>query len=110
MNTQGRHRRDSNDAPPPSAPDQNVRGRSKWPRRWFKLSFVTLQVVFLVWVVGGARSGARTPLKCGVLNPHDCNAAQNLGTAIGVGVIIVIWVLVDIVLGVSYAMARLRRL
>ncbi|MFF9869574.1 hypothetical protein ACF1G0_29930 [Streptomyces sp. NPDC013953] len=68
-----------------------------------------MQLLFLIWVILGASSGAGTPEDCGVLNRQDCNEAENVGTAIGVGLIIALWVAVDVILGITYLVYRLSR-
>lgn len=73
---------------------------------WF---FLAVQVVFLLWIIFGARTGAGTPDDCGTLDARTCNDVDNAGTAIGVGLIILIWVVVDFILGVTYAVVRLAR-
>lgn len=108
MNTKGRHRRDSDEIPP-ALPVQDVQVTPKKPRRWFVWLFMVVQVVFLLWVVGGARTGAGTPQHCGMLSQHDCNTAQNLGTAFGVGLVIVFWAIVNIMIGVTFGVVRFTR-
>lgn len=81
----------------------------KKKRRWFMWSFLAVQLVFLLWVIAGARSGAGTPDDCRTLSAEACNDAENAGTAIGVGLIILLWALVDIILGITYAVVRLAR-
>ncbi|MDX3763991.1 hypothetical protein [Streptomyces sp. AK02-04a] len=108
MNTKGRHRRDLGETLP-SAPTQDMPKAPKKRRRWFMWAYVVIQMVFLLWVIGGARTGAAAPHNCGMLTHHDCNAAQNLGTAIGVGVVIVLWAVVSILLGVTFGMVRFTR-
>ncbi|GAA2332636.1 hypothetical protein OKJ48_30095 [Streptomyces kunmingensis] len=71
---------------------------------WF---FLAVQAVFLLWIVLGARSGG--PSDCGTLDAQTCNDAANAGTAVGVGLIIVLWTVVDIILGITYAVVRLAR-
>ncbi|MEV8318586.1 hypothetical protein AB0Q95_30975 [Streptomyces sp. NPDC059900] len=72
-------------------------------------AFLALQVIFLLWAVLGARTGAGTPDDCGPLDAQTCNDAANTGTAIGVGLVIVLWAAVDIILGITYAVVRLAR-
>ncbi|MGB8942434.1 MAG: hypothetical protein WCD21_19660 [Streptomyces sp.] len=72
-------------------------------------AFLAVQLVFLLWVIVGARSGAGTPDDCGPLDAQSCNDAENAGTAIGVGLVIVLWALVDIIVGITYAVVRIAR-
>ncbi|MGY0021372.1 hypothetical protein [Streptomyces sp. cg35] len=76
---------------------------------WFVWFFLAVQLLFVLWVVVGVRSGAGTPADCGDLDAQTCNDAANTGTAIGVGLVIVLWAVVDIILGITYAVVRLAR-
>lgn len=78
-------------------------------RRWFMWTFLAIQALFLIWVIAGARSGAGTPDDCGTLSQQSCNDAQNTGTAIGVGLVILLWAITDIILGITYAIIRVAR-
>ena len=69
--------------------------------------FLALQVLFLIWVIAGAHTGAGQPTDCGTLSAQTCNDAANTGTAIGVGIIIAFWVVVDFILGITYGIYRL---
>jgi hypothetical protein len=73
---------------------------------WF---FLAVQVAFLLWVIFGARTGAGQPSDCGTLDAKTCNDAANTGTAIGVGLVIILWAVTDIILGITYAVIRLAR-
>jgi len=69
-----------------------------------------VQIVFLLWVILGANSGSGTPAECRGLTGQDlqnCKDAGNVGTTIGVGLIIALWAAVDIILGISYFVFRL---
>ncbi|MDI3421489.1 hypothetical protein [Streptomyces luteolus] len=43
------------------------------------------------------------------MDASACNNAESVGTAIGVGLVIVLWAAVDIIPGVTYAIYRLSR-
>ncbi|MFF3493113.1 hypothetical protein ACFYWS_17340 [Streptomyces sp. NPDC002795] len=73
---------------------------------WF---FLAVQAIFLLWIILGARSGAGVPDDCGSLDAQTCNDAESAGTAIGVGLVILLWAVVDIILGITYAVIRLAR-
>lgn len=77
--------------------------------RWFMWFFLAVQVIFLLWIIFGARSSAGTPDGCGSLDTQTCNDAESVGTAIGVGLIILLWAVTDIILGITYAVVRLAR-
>ncbi|MFI1815181.1 hypothetical protein ACH414_33070 [Streptomyces sp. NPDC020422] len=75
----------------------------------FLWAFLAIQVIFLIWIIVAAASGSGTPEDCGTLDRQTCNDAESVGTAIGVGVVIILWAAVDIVLGVTYAIYRFTR-
>jgi hypothetical protein len=82
----------------------------KKPRRIrFLWVFLFIQAVFLLWVILGARSGAGSPDDCGTLSAKDCDDAENLGTAIGVGLVIALWAATDIILGITYAIYKVAK-
>ncbi|MFM9370958.1 hypothetical protein [Streptomyces sp. Da 82-17] len=92
--------------------DSGPEGSAEKPRRRrrvFLWVFLAIQLLFLVWVITGAASAGGTPEDCGTLDSTTCNEAENLGTAIGVGLIVAIWVAVDVILGITYAVYRLSR-
>jgi hypothetical protein len=70
----------------------------KKKRRIFLWVFLSVQVLFLIWVISGAASGSG--------NTSD---AENAGTAIGVALIIGFWAVVDIIMGVTYGVYRLAK-
>lgn len=81
----------------------------KKKRRIFWWFFLAVQVLFLIWVITGAHSGAGQPTDCGSLDAKTCNDASDAGTAIGVALIIVFWCVVDFLLAVVYGIYRLAK-
>lgn len=79
----------------------------KKKRRVFLWFFLAVQVLFIIWIVGGASTGAGTPEDCGTLSEEACNAASDIGTSIGVALIVGVWVVVDFLLAVIYGVYRL---
>ncbi|WP_242484106.1 hypothetical protein [Streptomyces sp. NE5-10] len=77
--------------------------------RVFLWIFLALQVLFLIWVILAAGSGSGTPEDCGTLDQQTCNDAENAGTAIGVGLLILLWAAMDVILGISYAIYRIAK-
>lgn len=75
-------------------------------RRIFPWVFLLIQVLFLVWIITGTASGHAN---CGSLDAQTCANATNAGKAIGAGLIIALWVAVDVILGVTYAIFRMTR-
>lgn len=96
--------------------------RHLW-RHLFLYFFLAVQAIFLAWIIGGATSGSSGPTPhaqaltyCanggwqGLFTSYaDCvthyanglNQAGNVGTAIGVGLVIGLWVAADVILGVG---------
>lgn len=70
-------------------------------KRVFMWSFLVIQAIFLIWIIAGiAYAGGNTDT-CGTLSAQTCADASNVGTAIGVGLVIGLWVAVDVILGIS---------
>ncbi len=90
---------------PPPPPPPSIAPQKK--RRVFLWVFLAVQVLFIVWVVGGASTGSGTPTDCGVLDEETCNAASDIGTGIGVFMVIVLWAIVDFFMAVVYGVYRL---
>lgn len=87
----------------------NLSAPVKRRRRIFLPLFLLVQAVFIVWIITGAMSGSGQPTDCGSLTAETCDAAQNAGTAIGVALIVVCWVVVDFLLAVGYVIYRLAK-
>jgi hypothetical protein len=96
---------------PPSSPYQGqTPSRPKKRRRVFLWIFLAIQILFLIWVVSGAAGSSGAPEGCRGLTGDDlklCEDANDVGTAIGMGVIISLWVAVDVILGFTYLVYRL---
>jgi hypothetical protein len=96
--------------------------RPRKRKRVFMWCFIALQAVFLAWVITGistannAPSAAEVHKGCdngawvGLFQSHaDCmthyaaglSQAGNAGTAIGVGIVIALWVACDVILGIG---------
>jgi uncharacterized membrane protein len=76
-------------------------------RRVFLWFFLAVQVLFIIWIIAGASTGAGTPEDCTGLSEEACNAASDVGTGIGVAIIIGVWIVVDFLLAVIYGVYRL---
>lgn len=70
-------------------------------RHAFLIFFLVVQALFLVWTV----SGATTYQSCSDQDTN-CQAGQ-VGTTIGLGLMIGLWVAVDFIIGVTYGIYRL---
>ena len=79
-------------------------------RRIFLWIFLAVQILFLIWVITGAATSSGTPEECRGLtgdNLELCEDANDLGTTIGVGLIVAFWVAADFILALTYAIYRL---
>jgi hypothetical protein len=80
-------------------------------KRVFMWVFFAVQALFLIWVIGGSVSGHSAAVHCHdqYLTHSQCASATNTGTAIGIGLVITFWAIVDVILGVSYGVYKLAR-
>ena len=96
-------------------------------RRVFLWVFLAIQALFLIWVIAGlfTKTGPSTSQIASACYHHnwfplfksqaDCvthfggalNTAGEAGKGIGIALIIVFWMVVDVILGVSYGVYRL---
>jgi hypothetical protein len=94
---------------PPLGPQSEPASKPKKKKRIFMWFFLVVQALFIVWVIGGASTGAGQPTDCGSLDVETCNAASDVGTGIGVALLVVLWMVVDFLLAVGYAIYRLAK-
>lgn len=91
-------------------------------RRVFPWVFLAIQVLFIIWVIAGAASGGSIHSDAAAYchaHPNqyipfsqcvsDYGGGAKAGAAIGVGLVVVLWAVVDIILGISYGIWRLAR-
>lgn len=71
----------------------------------FLIFFLLLQALFLIWVIAGGINAQG--VTCEGLSTQDCKDAKDIGTTIGVGLIIALWAATDIIIGGTYAVYRL---
>lgn len=78
-------------------------------RGWRKLTWFVLivQAVFVAWIIGGSVSASKGT--CEGLDQATCDAAKGIGTALGVGMIVVVWLVVDLILLVIWLVTRPRQ-
>jgi hypothetical protein len=86
--------------------------------KWRKMTWVILIVnlLFLIWVISGIAGGGDAGADCvreaqnnEFLTKADCEAAAGAGTAIGVGIVIFLWALVDVILGVVWLVTNRKK-
>jgi hypothetical protein len=85
----------------------DVSTKPKRKKRIFLWFFLAVQALFLIWIIAGA-SGS-DPTDCGTLSKQACQDASDVGTGIGVILIILFWCIVDFLLAVGYGIYRLAR-
>jgi hypothetical protein len=91
-------------------------------RRVFLWVFLAIQALFIIWlIVGGASTGGSIHASVAAQCLHEAKGmgmtqaqciswlggAAKTGTAIGAALIVVLWTVVDIILGISYGVYRL---
>ncbi len=72
---------------------------------WFILA---VNVIFLIWIIVGINAGQSGSCDPAV-NPQDCETAKDVGTTVGVALIVFFWAAVDVVLGVIWLITRRSR-
>ncbi|MCP3423816.1 hypothetical protein [Nocardioides pinisoli] len=81
----------------------------KKKRRIFLWFFLAVQVLFIIWIIAGIGSAGGDATDCGSLSQETCNDARDVGTGIGVALVVGLWMVVDFLLGVGYAIYRLAK-
>jgi hypothetical protein len=104
---------------------KNNREWKPWkPRRIFLWVFLAIQVVFIIWLIAGTASTGGGINASVVAQCHDQAAGMGMtqaqcvsflggaaktGTAIGAAVVVIVWVVVDFLVGLTYGIYRLAR-
>jgi hypothetical protein len=84
------------------------------PLNWRKMTWVLgiWNTIFLIWIVGGVHSNnVQTAKDCAhdqVLSQQACTTASNVGTGIGVALILMLWFIGFIVISLVWFMTRPR--
>ena len=95
---------------PPYAEGRPVPSEPRRKKRVFLWTFLVIQVLFLIWIITGVASTGSTPADTGgVLTPEEANSARDAGAAIGVLLIVGLWAVVDLILGITWAVVKLAR-
>ncbi len=90
----------ANDMPAPPA---------KKKRRIFLWVFLAIQLLFVIWIIAGLSGNSGAAEDCGTLDKATCEAAEDVGTGIGIALIIGMWMVVDFFLAVIYGVYRLAK-
>ena len=81
----------------------------KKKRRIFMWVFLAVQVLFIVWIIAGLGGNAGKATDCGSLDQDTCETAEDVGASIGIFLVVILWMIVDFLMGVGYAVYRLAR-
>ena len=81
----------------------------KKKKRVFMWVFLAVQAIFLIWIITGVSGNSGHATDCGSLSQADCDAAADIGTGIGVFLIIGVWFFVDCFMAVAYAVYRMAK-
>lgn len=80
-------------------------------KRIFMWFFLAVQAIFLIWIIVGANSsGSSVAKSCKNLTGQalqTCQDASHAGTGIGIALVIILWVIVDVILVIIWAVVRL---
>ena len=88
----------STTAPPPAP--------ARRKRRVFLWVFLAVQAIFVLWLITGGITADHGVTHC---TGPDCKGATEAGSAIGIGLIVVFWMVVDVILGIGYGVYKLAR-
>ncbi len=78
-------------------------------RRIFLWVFLAVQVLFVAWIFAGMSAASGQPTDCEGLSAELCNDASDVGTGIGVFLVVVVWMIVDFLMAVIYGIYRLAK-
>lgn len=98
-------------APTQGWPQQPAAQPPRKRRRVFMWVFLAIQVLFIVWLIGGISNGHTAAANCHdqFLTHKECADATDAGTAIGVGLVMALWCVVDFLSFVTWLVVRLSR-
>lgn len=90
--------------PPGIRPQANKKAHGHRPFTWVILA---VQVVFVAWLVYGFAQAGKAVNNCDAQTyVQACKDGAGLGTALGVGLVLFLWVMVDIILGVIWLVTK----
>jgi hypothetical protein len=77
--------------------------------RPFSWVILIVNLLFLIWTVSVISAVSEASTDCGVLTVEECEAAGEVGTAIGAGIVLFLWVVVDGILAVIWLVTKPKR-
>lgn len=88
-----------------SIPEQ---GAPKRKKRIFMWVFLAIQLLFIIWIIAGVNNASDNCAgKVGDALTL-CQNATGVGAGIGVFFIVFFWLMVDVILGITYLITRRR--
>jgi heme/copper-type cytochrome/quinol oxidase subunit 3 len=82
--------------------------KPKKKKKIFLWVFLAIQAIFFAWIIGGVNSASTHALdNCNGLSAQTCQSAAQIGTGIGVIVIIGLWLATDFIVGLTYGIYKL---
>lgn len=81
----------------------------KKKKRIFMWFFLAVQVLFIIWLIAGISGSSGDATDCGSLSQQTCNDAEDVGTGIGIALILILWVVVDFLLFIPWVIVKLAR-
>lgn len=87
-------------------PQQGVSKRKVRVFSWVIVAINVLCLLFVIVAINGAAQ--RYGTDCQSLDQRTCEAAQGIGSTIGVGLLVFAWMAIDVILGVIWLVTRKR--
>lgn len=100
--------------PTPHETFHQTPAKPKKKKRIFMWFFLAVQALFVIWLIAGL-GGADAEAECagqtfnGFYTREDCIMAFEAGTGIGVGLVFILWLVVDFILVMGWAVVKLAR-
>jgi hypothetical protein len=81
-------------------------------KRVFMWVFLAFQALFILWLIAGMGGAGNAVNECAneAADMRDlCESATAVGAGIGIAMVLGLWVVVDLILGIGYAVFRLAK-
>ncbi|MFF9051763.1 hypothetical protein ACF09Z_11525 [Streptomyces erythrochromogenes] len=98
--------------PRPEGPAARPAPGPRKQHRVFFWLFLAVQLFFLVWIIAALNGADADPEACAGLTGDAlqvCRDAGDVGTALGVWLLVAFWAAVDVILATTYGIYRLGR-
>jgi hypothetical protein len=74
--------------------------------RIFSYLIIAVNILFLVLIIVAISGSSGHATNCGTLDQQTCDDAKNVGTTLGVGLVVGFWAAVDVILGIIWLVTR----